>query len=398
MADEYFFAGESNKNALEYKLNELMVFTITPRHGDEFLDIPEFKNYKWIIEGDDGRKESGSAPVNGKAPLVLTASLSRPGFVRVKVEACDGNLNPLSNVTCFLGGAGAEVEKIECDTKMPDDFDDFWENIVKELDSHGVVLEEKIPYSAEEEGFSVYKIKLKMPFGKPVWSLLSIPNGGENLPAKVIYCGYGVYSIEPVLEKEYITLVTDVHGLEPGLSEEYYKELGREPDGELYYYGFDSIENSNPDNVYFKSVIARDLMAAKFIKTLPQWNKKELISQGGSQGAFRATSVAAHDKDITELNITVPWFCNLGGYKNGRMRGWSPDYVEGVCYFDTANQMTRVECPVNVSAKLGDYTCPPSSVMAAYNNCKNKKKITFYQNGTHAYDCPVEIKYEIESE
>ena len=49
MADEYFFVGESNKDALEYKLNELMVFTIEPRNGEEFLEIPEFKKYKWTI-------------------------------------------------------------------------------------------------------------------------------------------------------------------------------------------------------------------------------------------------------------------------------------------------------------------------------------------------------------
>lgn len=199
-------------------------------------------------------------------------------------------------------------------------------------------------------------------------------------------------------EEGYITFMVDTHGLEPGLAEEYYKELGREPDGELYYYGFDNFENSNPDNVYFKNVIARDLMAARFIKTLPEWNKKELISEGGSQGAFLATSVVAHDKDVTKLNISIPWFCNLGGYKKGRMRGWSPDYTEGLCYFDTANQMTRVECPVTVDARLGDYICPPSSVMAMYNNIKTKKKITFYQNETHAYECPVKIKYELESE
>ena len=30
--------------------------------------------------------------------------------------------------------------------------------------------------------------------------------------------------------------------------------------------------------------------------------------------------------------------------------------------------MTRVDCPVNVSAKLGDYTCPPSSVIVIKQN------------------------------
>lgn len=395
MIKEYFFVGETDKNPLSYKLNEQIIFTVTPRCGDDFLNISEFKNYKWQIEGDDGRKESGSCPVNGQEPLVISTFLTRPGFVRVIVEACDGNLNPLRNVSRFEGGAGAEIKKIMCDSIIPEDFDEFWEKVVNELDECGIIVEEKIPYTVEEEGFSVYKIKLKMPYGNPVWGLLSIPNEGESFSAKVVYRGYGIYSVQPVLEREFITFAVDVHGLEPGLPEEYYKELGREPDGELYYYGFNNIENSNPDNVYFKNVIARDLMAAKFVKALPQWNRNELVSEGGSQGAFRATSVAAWDKDITKLNIDVPWFCNLGGYKNDRMRGWSPDYTEGLCYYDTANQATRVKCPVSISAKLGDYICPPSSVVALYNNLKGEKKIYFYQNGTHSYTCPVEKKYTL---
>ena len=98
MADEYFFVGECNKNALEYKLNELMVFTIEPRNGEEFPDIPGFKKYKWTIKGDDGREETGNCSVNGKEPLVVSTALSRPGFVRVMVEACDEKLNPIQRI------------------------------------------------------------------------------------------------------------------------------------------------------------------------------------------------------------------------------------------------------------------------------------------------------------
>lgn len=67
---------------------------------------------------------------------------------------------------------------------------------------------------------------------------------------------------------------------------------------------------------------------------------------------------------------------------------WAPDYTLVVRYFDTAVQATRVKCPVKIMARLGDYTCPPSGIMALYNSLTTEKEITFRQNGTHGYDSP----------
>ena len=80
-----FFVGETNKNPLSYKCDEIMTFTITPRLGENFLDIPEFRFYRWMIDGDDGRHEEGYISSMDRKPIVLTTTLKRPGFVRVIV-------------------------------------------------------------------------------------------------------------------------------------------------------------------------------------------------------------------------------------------------------------------------------------------------------------------------
>ena len=43
---------------------------------------------------------------------------------------------------------------------------------------------------------------------------------------------------------------------------------------------------------------------------------------------------------------------------------------------------TTVEIP---RCGLGDYTCPPAGIIAAYNALRCKKKINLYQNTTHGY-------------
>ena len=209
--------------------------------------------------------------------------------------------------------------------------------------------------------------------------------------------GYGVVPTPINCIEDKITLTVNAHGIAPNEKREYYDDLYREPDGELFYYGFDNIENSIPQTSYFKGMMLRNLIALKYLKTHPKWNKKKITAQGGSQGALQATTIAAQDDSITFLDISIPWLCNVGGYKSkwksdtGRIRGWSPDYTYGLTFYDTAIQAMKVKCPVKISARLGDYICPPSGIMTLYNNLNTKKELRFYQNGTHGYESPVEV-------
>ena len=135
-------------------------------------------------------------------------------------------------------------------------------------------------------------------------------------------------------------------------------------------------------------MMIRNLMAVKYLKTIDCWDKKHLIAMGGSQGALQATTVAAHDKDVTFLDICIPWFCNLKSIEKGFMRGWRPNCAEALRYFDTVAQATKVKCPVKILAGLGDYIYPPSTVMALYNTFKGIKAIDFVQAKTHPYNPP----------
>ena len=394
-----FFVGETNKNPLSYKCDEIMTFTITPRLGENFLDIPEFRFYRWMIDGDDGRHEEGYISSMDRKPIVLTTTLKRPGFVRVIVEACDGEKQPLHGVDRFEGGAGAEVEKIELDSVVPDDYADFWQSVKESIKSVDIGKAKLTEYTASVDttGYDIYLLEIAMPFGNPATGVMAIPENtaGMKLPAQINFCGYGVTKTEPVLVPGTISLTMNAHGLDISKDISYFNELYKEPEGELFYYGFDNVENSLPETTYFKGMIARDLVGAEFIKSMEQWNGRDLIATGGSQGAFQAVNVAAHDESITALNVNIPWFSNLGGYRKDRMRGWSPDYTYGLCYYDTAVAARFVKCPVKITAKLGDYVCPPSGIMALYNGIKTPVELIFKQNGTHIYDCPVEMAYTL---
>ena len=65
------------------------------------------------------------------------------------------------------------------------------------------------------------------------------------------------------------------------------------------------------------------------------------------------------------------------------MDGWRPKFTEGLRYFDTVAQGTRVKCPTRITAYLGDSCCPASTVTTLYNSMTCPKILNFFQAGTH---------------
>ena len=190
-------------------------------------------------------------------------------------------------------------------------------------------------------------------------------------------------SAEVIESKDAIHFFINAHGIENGREEEYYRNLNQ---AELKSYGFRNEENQKPDTCYFKYMILRDLRGVEFGRTLPEWNGKETYLQGGSHGAFQTMAVAALSDGVTGCEIGIPWLCDLGGVKVGRLRGWRPDYAPGLDYYDTVNFASRVHCPVNIkNAGLSDWVCPPSGVWVLFNNLKGKASMTVYQGWNHAW-------------
>lgn len=177
----------------------------------------------------------------------------------------------------------------------------------------------------------------------------------------------------------------DAHGFEHGKTIPELEELHIK---ELCWHGFNNEENVSNMNTYFRNMMIRDLFALKYVKTLPEWSGKDIISAGGSQGALQAIIVAAHDKDVTEVVAAKPWLCDLKSAKDGYLNGWRPDFAEGLRYFDTVAQGMQLKCPISIECYLGDYVCHPKTVMVLYNSIKSEKHIKFVQSARHSYFAP----------
>ncbi|MBQ7930916.1 MAG: acetylxylan esterase, partial [Clostridia bacterium] len=315
-------------------------------------------------------------------------SINCAGFVHLIVTACDKNGHPLKDYDVFEGGACAGFDAIRQSGKIPEDFDAFWSRVItEELDPIAPVEIEKKEFHCGDPGDIVYDVKIACPGRNPVSGYLRLPRDAaeKSLPIRVGFLGYGVSSAAIPTKGRAIQLNLNQHGIENGQPIEYYQKMEREV---FAGFGFDRDENRNPDTVYFKYMILRALQAIRYCRTLPQWDGVNVTLAGGSMGAFQATSAAALDKDVTRLEIAVPWMCDLRGTESSRLGGWRPAADTGLDYYDTVSMASRVKAETAITAGLGDYVCPPSGVTALYHSFSCKKTLTMMQNKTHPYTAP----------
>jgi len=374
-----YFKCVLNKSPLDFKCGEKIRFEIFAR--DRCRNIA-CENIRWEVKTDDGKNFSGLGSCDINKPLVIETTLEKPGFVHLICKAVTTADTQDSGFEVLDAGAGAEVEKIEYHDTVPNDFCEYWsgiENLVEQFPIKAKIFKE-LP---AKSGFKAYDMRVETPEGRPASFVMTVPEGKGKYPVRAVFMGYGVSPAFPIYNDGHITAYFNAHGIENHLTK---LEINQKYKDELKEgYGFEDSKNQSNMTTYWRGVMIRDLMGVKYLKTLENWDGKTLVITGGSQGALQATTVAAHSKDVTYLEIGIPWFCDLNGVSQGFMRGWRPNFAEGLRYFDTALQGQFVKCPVKITAGLGDYICPPSSVMALYNGIKTMKSITFTQAATHSY-------------
>lgn len=392
--DRVYFVGSSLKNPLTYTVDEEITFKLRVKSKQGYIDVPYVA---YTLEGDDQKRSEGFAEPSEDGWFYISTSLARDGFVHLTANACDQNKEIIKRVEVFEGGAGADIDKIECAAEVPEDYFAFWDWLKGEVDK----CEPEVLYEEEffPEGignFRVFDMRIKMDDTHYVSLVYSYPKDAEegSLKMYMYLPGYGRGSASPMYWDDKLTVVVNGHSILNRQPPEYYQRL---TENELRAYGFNDEENKDPKTTYWAKMLMRDLQAVKYFKNHPLFNKKDITFSGGSQGAMRACNLSVHSGVATACSLNIPWMCDLAAHeKHHRLNGWRPKYQDGLRYFDTAVAARYLTCPVDVVAGLGDYICPPSGVYAMYKQIKAPKKMRFIQNKSHSSVIPEREIYDVD--
>lgn len=322
---------------------------------------------------------------NGKAEINI-GTLDKPGF-----RDCIFSVMINGRKYSHHVKVGFSPDKIKPYTKMPDGFMDFWKNNIKEASEFPLKYTKEKAEEYCTEKIDCYLIKLHLNNrGQAVYGYLFYPKNAKpgSCPVVLSPPGAGIKTIkEPLRHKYYaeegfIRLEFEIHGLNPTMSEEQFKEISNAFNGKENGYLTNGLDNK--DNYYMKRVYLSCLRCIDLLTSLPEWDGKNVIVQGGSQGGALAMITAGLDKRVTACVVNHPALSDMAGYMAGRAGGYphffrtkgmdTKEKLETMSYYDVVNFARLIKADTFMTWGFNDNTCPPTTSYAVYNTLECSKE------------------------
>lgn len=322
---------------------------------------------------------------NGKAEINI-GTLDKPGF-----RDCIFSVMINGRKYSHHVKVGFSPDKIKPYTKMPDGFMDFWKNNIKEASEFPLKYTKEKAEEYCTEKIDCYLIKLQLNNrGQAVYGYLFYPKNAKpgSCPVVLSPPGAGIKTIkEPLRHKYYaeegfIRLEFEIHGLNPTMSEEQFKEISNAFNGKGNGYLTNGLDNK--DNYYMKRVYLSCLRCIDLLTSLPEWDGKNVIVQGGSQGGALAMITAGLDKRVTACVVNHPALSDMAGYMAGRAGGYphffrtkgmeTKEKLETMSYYDVVNFARLIKADTFMTWGFNDNTCPPTTSYAVYNTLECSKE------------------------
>lgn len=318
--------------------------------------------------------KSGKVTLKNGRAVIRLGTMKEPGFLDCRLSAKVNETTSKHHIK-----VGFSPEKLQPYTQQPADFNEFWEKAMEEAARCPMkyTIEPAPEYATETT--ECYLVKLQcFRRGTYIYGYLTRPKAAGSYPVVLCPPGAGIKTIkEPkrhiyYAEKGYIRFEMEIHGLNPKMTTEEFKEISS-AFGNYLTYGID-----NRDNYYMKKVYLACVRAVDYLTSLPDWDGKNVIVQGGSQGGALALVTAGLDKRVTACVANHPALSDMAGYKAGRAGGYphffkkykgmdTPEKVETMAYYDVVNFAKQIEVPVYMTWGYNDDTCPPTTSYIVYN-------------------------------
>ena len=324
---------------------------------------------------------------NGRA-VINMGTMKQPGFLDLRLSAAIGDKTYQHHVK-----VGFSPELLKPYTKNPSDFDAFWkanlEAARKAVNNDKILIKSEKVDKYTTDAFDCYLLKLKVDSRHSIYGYLTKPkecsmvNGQCSIKKyPVVLCppGAGIKTIKEPMRNTYyaqngfIRLEMEIHGLNPEMTDEQFKEITSAFD---YENGYLTNGLDNRDNYYMKHVYVACVRAIDYLCSLPEWDGKNVFVQGGSQGGALSLITAGLDSRVTACVANHPALADMAGYLDHRAGGYphfnrlnnmlTPEKVATMAYYDVVNFARRITCPVYLTWGYNDNVCPPTTSYIVWN-------------------------------
>lgn len=322
---------------------------------------------------------------NGRANVNI-GTMNKPGFRDCKFTAKVDGKTYTHHVK-----VGFSPENIRPYTEKPADFDSFWNDNVARVQKSPLKykIEKSDKYTTDE--FDAYLVKLEVnPSHQSIYGYLFVPCDAKPGSCPIVVCppGAGIKTIkEPLRHRFYpdngcIRFEMEIHGLNPEIDADDFNDISRAFNAGENGYLSNGLDNR--DNYYMKKVYLSLVRAVDFLTTLPQWDGRNVVMQGGSQGGALAIVGTALDPRVTACVANHPalsdmvgyYYKGTGGYPHfNRTPGmYTLDKINTMAYYDVVNFARNLKVPLYMTWGYNDNVCPPTTSYAVWNVVTSPKE------------------------
>ena len=376
----------------------------------------------WERTADDGVSVKGTNTISLAGGCSVTTSLAVPGIIRMDAYLAGSDYRAITksdgSKIAFGGGAGVATEEMQMSTVEPADFDTFWTRAKARLaavpfNDSNVELVDCTPSNLQKTHY-VYAAKIpclgmsNLTSSVTGWLVVPKNAAAQSLKARVYFDGYSATIRTPAPPTwgypDSIDFRVNAHGYDlVGTNSSYYlnfqntiNHTGENPPRETY--ALEASDYEDPEDTYLYYMALRAVRAFDYLKTRTEWDGKNLIAIGGSQGGLQTMWAGGLVEGISEIQPYITWGCDIGDPFIDKdhpwptqspllSRTWGIPKTPNAYYFDAALHAKRV--PTNCVATitrigLGDKPCPMRGVLLSYYNMPcTVKEATLVQGADH---------------
>ena len=369
-----------------YKTGETAVCQVTLRRGRKPL---KGTKARMILRWNGQTVESRDFETTG-GPVEFSYTGKTPGWAYFGFQVLGADGEPLSGEGVYKHhmkptivteiGAMFDPEKIVSCVREPKDFDAFWAKRRAEVQKCLPFKPEYRELDSKTPGVKLFAVSIPGPRGIIATGYLAYPENAKpkSLKARVFFQSLTYTdTLRPqavmMAKNGLLAFSTSWHGFPVAKSIKYYPEVIKP----YFQRGFKGLEDR--EKWVYSDMFFRVMCELEFVKSLPQWNKRDLIVSGGSLGGIQTIFAAAIDPQVTLALVAVPSSCESNAFEAGRTPNGvfrripldelkqHPEYLETGFYYDSVNFAKRIKCETYVCTGFTDEACHPCNVYAMYN-------------------------------
>lgn len=326
-------------------------------------------------------------------PFMVKGCLLEPGFLRLTLKGENASK---------VWSVGYEPEKIRKGSPSPDDFDSFWADARRKI-AEEIPLDLRLERIDEKstDDFDFFRLSVAT-YSRRVYGLMTVPKKEGRYPVDfaINAAGFGDWTNDLRGRADAVCVKMSVYPFEmdwdwkkhdlQALAYEPFQSRMMETYGTKCWQA--GIASARETYFYYPVILAIDRVV-EWLAQAPYVEARNFRYQGTSQGGGLGIMLVALNHRFARAVFYVPALTDTLGCLKGRQSGWpsitesysSPEEKASVFrnapYFDAANFMSRITCPVRVVVGFADTTCPPCAVYSAYNELTVEDKAIYHGIG-----------------